>query len=112
MTIRSTKPRAKKPHPAEIAAEAAMIEAIRGADHFLASLFKGAGVYEKAEAPTVAGAIKEAIRMEGLARGTQKSMLYAVGKDGRATLLTQALVQRLMTQAFAERGMLPPRTGA
>lgn len=88
------KPKAQ--HPAEIAAEDAMIEAIRKADHFLASLFKGAGVYEKAKAPTVKAALAEALKMEQLSRRTMRCMIYAVAPDGRATLLTNALIERLM----------------
>jgi hypothetical protein len=91
----------KKPHPAELAAEEQMISAIRSADHFMASLFRGAGHYDKASAPTVLAALKEGARLEGLARGTQRAMIYAVGKDGRATFLTPALIQRLK-EAFRQ----------
>lgn len=86
----------KAQHPAEIAAEAAMIDAIRKADHFLASLFRGAGVYEKAKASTVIGALDEARKLESLSRRTMRCMIYAVAPDGRATLLTNALIERLM----------------
>lgn len=87
---------AKKPHPAEIAAEDAMIDAIRKADHFLASLFKGAGVYEKVKAPTVLAALDAAAKLENLSRRTMRCMIYAVAPDGRATLLTGALIERLL----------------
>jgi len=89
-----SKPKTK--HPAEIAAEEAMIEAIRKADHFLASLFRGAGVYEKAKASTVIGALSEARKLEAASRRTMRCMIYAVAPDGRATLLTNALIARLM----------------
>lgn len=89
-------PSMKKQHPAEIAAEEAMTEDVRHADHFLASLFKGTGVYEKAQATTVALAIAEGKKLENLARGTQRCMIYAVGHDGRATLLTAAFITRMM----------------
>lgn len=93
--MKTAKPKAQ--HPAEIAAEEAMIEAIRGADHFIASLFKGAGVYEKsAPEPTVMAALGSAAVMETLSRRTMRCMIYAVAPDGRATLLTRELIKRLM----------------
>lgn len=83
----------KKPHPADIAAEQAMIVAIKGADHFMASIFRGAGVYEKQEAPTVRAARKQAALMQ--AGRPTRALIYAIGKDGRATLLTDALIDKL-----------------
>jgi hypothetical protein len=94
----------KKQHPAEIAAEAQMIVAIRGADHFLASLFRGAGQYDKAPAPTVLAALRAGRAMEAGARGTQKSIIYAVGPDGRATMITYALIEKLAALATQQKG--------
>ena len=85
-----------KRHPADEAAEQQMITAIRGADHFLASLFRGAGHYEKRTAPTVLAAMAQARLLESNSRTTQRCMIYAVGTDGRATFLTQALIDRLL----------------
>lgn len=98
------KPSPKKPHPAEIAAEQQMIDAIRAADHFMASLFKGAGQYDKATAANVRLALDEARKLENAARGTQRAMIYAIGKDGRATFLTTALIDKLFAQLTAQRG--------
>lgn len=86
----------KKKHAADIEAENQMVAAIRSADHFMASLFRGVGVYQKATAPTVRGALQEAKRLEGLARTTQRCMIYAISPDGRATFLTDALIRRLL----------------
>jgi hypothetical protein len=97
----------KKPHPSIAASEAIMIDAIRSADHFLASLFIGRGQYEKREAATVAGAIKHAVALQAEhVEGTRRAMIYAVSKDGRATFLTEALMGRLLTQAFRQQGKL------
>lgn len=93
----------RKPHPADIAAENQMIAAIRGADHFMASLFRGVGLYQKATAPTVRGALQEAKRLEGLARTTQRCMIYAISPEGRATLLTAALIGRLLALQTSPR---------
>ena len=91
----------KKQHPAEIAAEEQMVAAVRSADHFLASLFRGAGIYEKTKASTVAGALRAASNLENMSRRTQRCMIYAVGADGRATLLTNAFIDRMRALATA-----------
>lgn len=95
---------AKKQHPAEIAAETQMIAAIRGANHFLASLFRGAGQYDKAPAATVLDAVRAGRRMEQSARGTQRSIIYAVAPNGRATMITYALIDRLTALAIQQKG--------
>lgn len=100
----------KKRHPADLAAEEQMIAAIRTAEHFLASLFMGVGVYDKTEAPTVLAALEAARQMEAAAPGTRRSMIYAVGQDGRATLLTNDLITRLI--ANQEKAMNPAKTTA
>lgn len=66
------------------------------ADHFLASRFRGVGSYDKVSASTVRGALRAARLMEAASRTTQKTMVYAVGKDGKATFLTPALINRLL----------------
>lgn len=96
------KPALKKQHPAEIAAEEQMIVAIRSAAYFMASLFKGAGEYEKLNAATVLGAVAAGELLASRARGTQRAMIYAIGVDNRATLITYALIDRLIAQAKAE----------
>lgn len=85
----------KKPHPAEIAAEEQMISAIRFADHFLASLFVGRGEYRKRTGGTVLAAMQHARALERSASSTRRCMIYAIGKDGRATFITEALIERL-----------------
>ncbi len=92
----------KKPHPAEIAAKASAIEAIRNADHFVASLFVGRGEYAIKSAPTVIRAIERARELEKDSRAfTRRATISAVGKDGRATLLTDTLMNQLLTAAIA-----------
>lgn len=85
----------KKQHIADVAAEEAMITAIRGADHFLASLFVGAGQYEKERAPTVKQALGIGRRMVELRKARTRPLYFAVSKDGAATYLTPALIRRL-----------------
>jgi hypothetical protein len=94
----------KPQHPADRIAEVHMVDAIRAADHFLASLFVGRGIYRKAEAPTVLAAIKAGkCLMDSEERPNARPIYYAVGKDGRATMLTQALIDRLLE--IARRGV-------
>lgn len=93
-----------KRHPADVAAESQMIAAIRSADHFMASLFRGSGYYEKSTAPTVLSALYAAARMEGHCSTTQRCMIYAIGKDGRATFLTRALIDRLLKMQLSKGG--------
>lgn len=86
----------KKLHPADIESEQQMVSAIRSADHFMASLFRGSGRYQKVTAPTVRAAINAAHNLENKSESTQRCMIYAVGNDGRATFLTQTLIDRLL----------------
>ena len=85
----------KKPHPADIAAEEQMIAAIRAADHFMASIFIGAGQYEKRTGETLKEAIVKAKLLMSSRRFNARPIYYAVAKDGRATMLTLALIERL-----------------
>lgn len=89
----------KKQHPADIASEKAMIEAIRNADHFLASLFRGIGSYEKVEAPTVLRALQMAADLEARSCSTKRCMIYAVAHDGHSTLVTKSLIERLKVKS-------------
>lgn len=92
--IKPRKP--KKPHPAEIAAEAQMIDAIRNAQSFIASLFVGRGQYEKLGAPTVLGALAAAEILEGQhVASTRRAIIYAVGFDNIATMITYGLIEKL-----------------
>lgn len=85
----------KRPHPADLAADAAMVTAIRSADHFMASLFRGVGEYEKRTAPTVKAALDQAAMMEAQSKRTMQALIYAIGRDGRATMITRSLIDRL-----------------
>jgi hypothetical protein len=89
----------KNPHPADIAAESAMIQAIRAADHFLASLFVGRGRYEKQQAPTVLAALHARVAMRERFGVNQHGMIYAVQKDGHAVFITDALIAKLFKAA-------------
>jgi hypothetical protein len=94
--------RRKKPHSADLAAEASMVEAIRNADCFLASLFVGRGIYEKIKAPTVSAAQREAVRLERLLGSTRRCVIYAMDHEGRATFISAALIERLK-RAFLDK---------
>ena len=98
------KPITKKRHDAEVAAEADMITAIRHADHFMASLFRGAGEYEKRTAPTVLAAVKAGNEMAALARTTRRAIIYAIGADNRATMITMELIANLLALAKQANG--------
>lgn len=87
---------AKKQHPADIAAEAQMIDAIRSADRFMASIFRGAGEYTKLERPTVLQAIGAGNDLVTTLRINAQPIIYAIGSDGKATMLTRALIERLV----------------
>lgn len=91
----------KKPHPADIAAEEQMIVAIRNADCFLASLFVGRGEYKKIGAPTVLGALAAAQLLESAHNtSTRRAIIYAVGADNSATMITYELIERLRSIAI------------
>lgn len=93
----------KKPHLADIAAEEQMIVAIRNADCFLASLFVGRGEYKKLGAPTVFGALCAAQLLESAhANSTRRAIIYAVGADNSATMVTYELIERLRSIALAK----------
>lgn len=85
----------KKQHPADIAAEAVMISAIREASGFIASIFVGVGKYEKIEGRTVAEAICKGDNFVALNRINARPMIYAIAYDGRSTLLTSVLIEKL-----------------
>lgn len=88
--------RAKKIHPAEIAAEADMIFAIRGASCFIASLFVGRGEYEKLGATTVLNAVAQAKYLEAKhVASTRRAIIYAVSIDNVATMITYSLIEKL-----------------
>lgn len=97
-------PKRKKPHPAEIAAEHAMIDAIRNADHFLASLFVGRGEYQVRSARTVKEALTVAPLLESAFPTTRKCIIYAVSKGGTATMLTYGAIDKLLAMVELPKG--------
>ncbi|XIA64509.1 hypothetical protein ACFIOY_37670 [Bradyrhizobium sp. TZ2] len=80
------------------AIETREIEAIRRADHFTASLFLGRGQYYVARRPTVLAAMQAACDIENdPAAHTRRALIYAIAPDGHATLLTAALIAKLLS---------------
>lgn len=79
------------------AIETRAIAAIREADKFAASLFIGRGQYLIETRATVLAAMDAAAEMEKDPRaGTRRAMIYAIAADGYATLLTGALIRKLL----------------
>lgn len=83
-----------KRHPADIAAEAKMVEAIRGAAYFMASVYTHHG-YLKTTTKTVRAARAAGIELAATANNGRKAILYACDAEDRATMLTDALIDRL-----------------
>jgi hypothetical protein len=80
------------------AIETRAIEAIRRADHFTASLFLGRGQYRVEQRPTVLAAMQAAREIEQDPRAcTRRALIYAIAADGHATLLTAALIAKLLS---------------
>lgn len=96
--------KSRSSHPAEIAAEQAMIDAIRSADHFLASLFVGRGEYQVRGARNVKEALSIAPLLETAFPTTRKCIIYAVAKDGVATMLTYAAIDKLLAMVELPKG--------
>lgn len=90
------KTKTKKQHDAEIVAEAQMLEAIRGADYFLASLFVGRGHYDKAQVNTVLQAVVAGDLLKSAhPNNTRTPIIYAVASDRVATMITYELIERM-----------------
>ncbi|WP_166304272.1 hypothetical protein [Bradyrhizobium sp. 2S1] len=80
------------------AIETRAIEAVRRADHFTASLFLGRGQYRVEKRPTVLAAMQAAREIESdPAAYTRRALVYAIAADGHATLLTAALIAKLLS---------------
>lgn len=95
---------AKPAHAADVIAEEKMIEAIRHAQSYVASLFVGRGEYEKAGAPTIYGALAAAQLLESKhIKSTRRAIIYAVGHDNAATMLTYELIDHLISIAKANQ---------
>lgn len=78
--------------------EAREIEAIRRADHFSASLFLGRGQYRVERRSTVLAAMQASREIESdPAAHTRRALIYAIAPDGHATLLTAALIAKLLS---------------
>jgi hypothetical protein len=77
--------------------EAMAIEAIRKAEYFTATLLLGRGKYRIEQRPTVRSAVQAAREMEAdPSAHTRRAIIYAVSPQGRSTLLTAALIKKLM----------------
>lgn len=105
------KARTKKAHIAEVAAEQAMIDAVRSADHFLASLFVGRGEYQVRSARTVKEALSVALLLESAFPSTRKCIIYAVSADSAkvqarnaVTMLTYGAIDKLIATVELPRG--------
>lgn len=101
----------KRPHPAEIAAEQGMIEAIRSADHFLASLFVGRGEYQVRSARNIKEVLSIALLLETAFPTTRKCIIYAVSAEEKAaparphvTMLTYGAIDKLLAQVELPKG--------
>lgn len=78
--------------------EARAVEAIRKADYFTASLFLGRGQYRVEKRSTVLAAMEAAREIESdPAAFTRRAIIYAIAPDGHATLLTAALIAKLLS---------------
>ncbi|WP_375791192.1 hypothetical protein ACE102_07525 [Bradyrhizobium sp. vgs-9] len=78
--------------------ETRAVAAIRSADHFTASLFLGRGQYRVERRPTVLAALQAAREIEqDPAAHTRRALIYAIAPDGHATLLTAALIAKLLS---------------
>jgi len=71
------------------------IDAIRTADHFVASLFIGRGEYKTEKRPTVSAARAAAKALEAEPGFTRRAIIYAISREGVATMLTDALINSL-----------------
>ncbi|MCP1761960.1 helix-turn-helix domain-containing protein [Bradyrhizobium japonicum] len=78
--------------------ETGAVAAIRSADHFTASIFLGRGHYRIEKCPTVLAAMQAAREIESdPAAFTRRALIYAIASDGHATLLTAALIEKLLS---------------
>ncbi|KYK44732.1 hypothetical protein ABH994_007521 [Bradyrhizobium yuanmingense] len=78
--------------------ETRAVAAIREADHFSASIFLGRGRYRIEKRSTVIAAMQAAREIESdPAAFTRRALVYAIAPDGHATLLTAALIARLLS---------------
>lgn len=78
--------------------ETRAVQAIRTADHFTATLFVGRGEYLVERRDTVLAVMQAASDIERDPRAcTRRAMIYAIAADGHATLLTAALIAKLLS---------------
>lgn len=105
-SARAADKRKKKSHPAELAAEQAMVDAIRGANHFLASLFVGRGEYQVRSARNIKEALSTALLLESAFPTTRKCIIYAVSAEtgGHVTMLTYGAIDKLLAMIELPKG--------
>ncbi|MEY9460412.1 MULTISPECIES: hypothetical protein [Bradyrhizobium] len=78
--------------------ETRAVAAIRKADHFTASIFLGRSKYRIEKRSTVIAAMQAARQIENdPAAFTRRALIYAIATDGHATLLTAALLAKLLS---------------
>jgi len=78
--------------------ETRAVVAIRRADHFTASIFLGRGKYRIEKRSTVIAAMQAAREIESdPAAFTRRALIYAIAPDGHATLLTAAVIAKLLS---------------
>jgi hypothetical protein len=87
------------------------VEAIRKADHFTTSLFLGRGQYRIEKRPTVLAAMHAAREIEqDPAAHTRRALIYGIAPGGHATLLTTALVAKLLSLKLKGQIAILPAT--
>ncbi|MCL5779199.1 hypothetical protein M1105_19740 [Limibaculum sp. FT325] len=84
---------APKVHPADHAAA----RIIAAAERFEIALFRGQGVYAKAEAASLDEARTAAARLEAEAGNGKRAMIYALTAEGRSALVTPATLEAMET---------------
>jgi hypothetical protein len=74
------------------------VKRLAPAFHFTASLFLGRGQYRIEKRPTVLAAMHAAREIESdPAAFTRRALIYAIAPAGHATLLTAALIEKLLS---------------
>lgn len=79
--------KSRKPHPADIANDAIVANAVR----FEIALFLGVGRYAKGSAATAAAARAEADRLSALHPNGRHPLIYAIDANGRSALVTDSI---------------------
>lgn len=97
----------KKPHPADQIDTAA----IASARQFTATLFRGVGKFDKAEAPSLPAIRAKAAEMEKAAKNGKRAMIHAV-VNGKAIPVPASFMLPLSVPAKAKGKARPRRRSA